>query len=168
MEHEVYLGLGGNIGDTLTILQSALQQIQKLNVADFKTSRFYHTQPISDMEQRWYVNAACRFKTTMEARELLVKMQQIEIAHGKGAKPKNAPRVIDIDILFFGRERHHDVDCEIPHPRWKERLFVIKPLLDLTETIAIPGINHSDDVEHVNLTELIQTFPNQAICKLLI
>lgn len=167
MEQEVYLGLGGNIGDTFAILQSALQQIEQLDIVDFKVSHFYYTQPVSDMDQRWFVNAACRFRTKMGARELLVKLQQIEAAHGKVPKPKNAPRAIDIDLLFFGNERHCSEDCEIPHPRWKERLFVIKPLLDLTATIAIPGINRGDCEEYVDLIELIHTFPDLARCKLI-
>nr|MBA3816227.1 2-amino-4-hydroxy-6-hydroxymethyldihydropteridine diphosphokinase [Parachlamydiaceae bacterium] len=127
MEHKVYLGLGGNIGDSLSILQSALQSIQKLDIQDFKVSSFYSTQPVSDIVQRWYVNAACRFRTTMGVKDLLHKLQQIEIEHGKIVKPKNAPRTIDIDVLFFGNERHDEAECEIPHPRWRERLFVIKP-----------------------------------------
>lgn len=167
MQHEVYLGLGGNIGDSAAILQTALQHIQNLNISDMRTSRFYQTKPISDIDQRWYVNAACRFMTSMGARELLNKLQHIEIALGKTLKPKNAPRVIDIDLLFFGTEGYNDNDCEVPHPRWKERLFVIMPLLDLTESINLPGLNYDDSVKQVKLKELLQTFSDQSICKLL-
>lgn len=168
-QHEVYLGLGGNMGDTLSILQSALNDIQSLGVIGLKVSHFYETIPMSDIPQGLFVNAACRFNTTMNSRELLSKLQEIELKHGKLAKPKNAPRVIDIDLLFFGNERCDDADCEIPHPRWRERPFVIKPLLDLTTEITVPGINPADTDEKVNLIELMQTFPNQDNnCKLIL
>lgn len=167
MRREVYLGLGGNVGDSLAILQSALRNIEQLAIKDFKASRFYRTKPVSEIEQSWFVNAVCRFNTMMDARELLYKLQQIEATHGKVPKPKNAPRPIDIDLLFYGNERHNSVDCEIPHPRWKERLFVIKPLSDLTSSIVIPGVNEGDKGVLVDLMELIRTFPDQTSCELL-
>lgn len=139
-ENIVYLGLGGNIGDTSSIFNHTLSLISDLpGVKNLEASSFYKTAPVSDIPQPDYLNAVCRFKTRLNARQLLGLLQTIEKSQGKFPKPKNVPRIIDIDILFFGTESHASPDLEIPHPRWSERLFVVVPLLDLTSSIAIPG-----------------------------
>lgn len=139
-ENVVYLGIGGNIGDTLSVLKHTLALISSLpGLKDFEVSSFYKTAPVSDIPQPDYLNAACRFKTELNARQLMGLLQAIEKSQGKFPKPKNVPRIVDIDILFFGIESHAAPDLEIPHPRWSERLFVVIPLLDLTSSIAIPG-----------------------------
>lgn len=158
---DVYLGLGGNIGDTPSVLRSALRHIAALSgLSDFKVSRFYQTTPVSDAPQAPYVNAVCCFKTTLGAYALLAQLQKIEALHGKLPKPKNAPRPIDIDILFFGLEQYAGPELEIPHPRWRERLFVIKPLSDLKTTITVPDKHNANGLESVELVEFMRIFPN--------
>ena len=85
------------------------------------------------------------------------KLQAIEQRIGKSSKAKDAPRVIDIDILLFGLERLSQYDLTIPHPCWKERLFVIQPLSDLVKTLAIPTI---DGVREIDLFDLKEKFTN--------
>jgi 2-amino-4-hydroxy-6-hydroxymethyldihydropteridine diphosphokinase len=85
----------------------------------------------------FFVNAVCCFQTTLSPKQLLVELQKIEGDLGKGTKPKNASRFIDIDILFYGKEVYQDEKLEIPHPRWKERLFVLVPLAELTPVIHL-------------------------------
>lgn len=158
---DVYLSLGGNIGDTPVILRRALQYIASLNgVRNVKVSRFYQTTPISDMAQDLFVNAVCYVETLLDVRTLFDKLVEIEMLLGKTPKPKNAPRVIDIDLLFYGTERCASQELEVPHPRWRERLFVIKPLLDLVQTITVPDSNKVGSLEIVDLVELMRTFPN--------
>lgn len=147
VKNVVYLGLGGNIGDSLAVLTNTLSLISHLpGVTDLEVSSFYKTAPVSDIPQPDYLNAVCRFKTDLNARQLLGPLQAIEKSQGKFPKPKNVPRILDIDILFFGTESHAAPDLEIPHPRWQERLFVVIPLLDLTTTITIPGNGHSEQI----------------------
>lgn len=151
---EVYVGLGGNVGDSISIVKESLQQIQALTqVKNFQVSHFYRTQPESDIPQNEYVNAVCRFDTSFNAKELLAALQKIENSLGKIPKPKNAPRIIDLDILFFGKERWNESDLEIPHPRWKQRLFVLTPLADL--------VTHIDDGRcAIDIHQLIRSFPS--------
>jgi 2-amino-4-hydroxy-6-hydroxymethyldihydropteridine diphosphokinase len=138
-----YVALGGNIGNAHATMQRAIQCIVSLDtVVDIEVSRFYRTAPESDLPQNSFINAVCRFNTVLTAKELFKQLQQIEISLGKIPKPKNAPRVIDLDLLFYGYERHNEPDLEIPHPRWLKRLFVLIPLLDLTNEIVVPS---SDD-----------------------
>lgn len=152
---EVFVGLGGNIGDTQLVLQKALKSIELLpGIESVRVSRFYATTPVGVQTQDCFMNAICSFKTTYTAVELLEHLQDIETALGKVPKAKNRSRIIDLDILFFGREKYSTSDLEVPHPRWKERLFVLVPLLDLTARIELPGN------ELVDLTQFIKEFSN--------
>lgn len=155
---KAFVGLGGNIGDTSRILRQALKQLEGLEgVFDLKVSSFYLTTPVGPIPQDHYVNAACCFDTSYSAVELLVELQKIEIILGKVEKPKNAPRVIDLDLLFFDTEIHHSAKLQVPHPRWRERLFVLTPLSDLVDELDVPS---SHGIERLNLNQVIQKFSN--------
>ena len=152
---EVFVALGGNIGDTPVILRKALMLIENLpKVASLRISRFYTTTPVVVDTQDNFTNAVCSFETTYTARELLHHLQEIERRLGKTSKPRNSSRTIDLDILFFGREKCKELDLEIPHPRWMERRFVLVPLADLTLYPKLPGNRELD------LLRWIKEFPN--------
>lgn len=143
-DNVVYLGLGGNIGDSYTILNQAIQDIQLLEkVTHVETSAFYKTDPIGGIPQDDYLNMVCRLHTSYSLEELFKTFQAIEINHGKIPKPKNFPRKIDIDILFFNDDvlsaPETSSSLNIPHLRWKERLFVLIPLLDLMQKNEMKG-----------------------------
>jgi len=158
---EVYVGLGGNIGDSYFILRKALEKMVQLpGIQDLEVSRFYRTTPVSTIPQDLYVNAVCRFKTNLSIRQLFQNLQDIEKNLGKTIKLKEAPRVIDLDILFFGVEVCNDEDLQIPHPRWHERLFVLIPLADLTKTLLIPDVKHPKLVRLFDVSKYLQEFPN--------
>ncbi len=133
---EVFLSLGGNVGDVTATMKRAEEEIRALPVHDLRFSRLYRTSPVSDIPQADYINCACQFYTDLPATELLEKLQEIERKLGKVPKPKNAPRPIDIDILFYGNEIIHTATLDIPHPQWQERLFVLVPLSDLVDIIG--------------------------------
>ena len=156
---EVYVALGGNIGESTAVLKHALEEIGAIpEVFELRVSRFYQTSPVGGPEQQDYMNAVCVFKTGLEAPAVHDKLQKIEKKLGKTPKPKDAPRIIDLDILFYGTEWHDTDDLQIPHPRWEERLFVLVPLLDLVEELAVPG---SHGVRRVNLREKLKHFSNK-------
>lgn len=145
----VGLSLGGNLGPVAKTLQSAIQAISSLpHVTDFQVSRFYNTAPVSSIPQPDYLNVACLLRTTYCAQQLLAELQTIEFFLGKMPKPKEAARHIDIDIIFFGLEKHNRPDLEIPHPRWQQRLFVVAPLSELLTHVYLP------DGEQVHLNTL--------------
>lgn len=153
----VYISLGGNIGPSKKILQSALQQInESLDFFDGRVSRFYRTTAVSLQPQKDYINAVCSFRTSCSPLEVLSQLQKIETNLGKVPKSKEDPRPIDLDILFFGDLALEYPQLKIPHPSWKERLFVLVPLLDLVdsicevklkETIAFLSKNTSQEIE---------------------
>lgn len=157
---EVYLGIGGNIGNTVAIFDQAISLIGKIpKLYDLRTSQYYLTTPVSTIPQNLYANAAACFKTSLGARQLLENLQKIESSLGKVPKHKEAPRIIDLDILFFGNAYHDEYDLKIPHPHWMERLFVLVPLSDLTSMVYFP--DKSGNIQQVNLLKFIENFPNQ-------
>ncbi len=140
----VYLSLGGNEGDVLSSLQQALTLLSlEKEIFLLKYSHFYRTAPIHTNSLCWFVNAVCSFQTSLSPNEVFKITQAIEKLLGKVPKPKNASRPIDIDILFYGDQTLQERELEIPHPRWKERLFVLIPLADLTKKILIRQLTNS-------------------------
>lgn len=154
---QVFLGLGGNIGNTQSIFESALQEIAQIEgVFDLQCSSFYQTSPVSSILQPEFLNAVCSFFTVLSPKELFQATQAIEKKLGKVPKPKEAPRVIDLDILFFGSEVYSDDELQIPHPRWAERRFVLVPLSELIEEIDLPGEgNHP-----INIKKMLDLIPS--------
>lgn len=171
MDHTnlVYLSLGGNIGNTCAILATALEMIQHLpDVDNFKSSHLYRTSPVDAPFQEDYINAACSLQTSLDIHSFWVKLQEIERLLGKTTKAKNAPRIIDIDIIVFGQESHCNREIEIPHPRWQQRLFVLVPLKELTDNIIIPREDRKG-VKSLNIQSMIDSFPHdscQNVCLL--
>lgn len=143
---EVYLGLGGNEGIVLPRLQQALKLLScQSGIANMKNSHFYRSAPLQVDSPQWFVNAVCSFQTFLAPNEIFKITQAIETKLGKVAKPKNASRPIDIDILFYGEQTFQEDDLEIPHPRWKERLFVLLPLADLTHQVILHGVKGTEE-----------------------
>lgn len=158
-KQRVFLALGANLGNSLNTIYQALEAIQALPSLDsFKHSQLYQTSPVSSIPQNDFINAVCSFETDLSPQILLKFLQEIESSLGKVKKVKDAPRMIDIDILFFGDEFLQESNLIIPHPHWQERLFVLQPLSDLVDFLKIP---HSKKETHlVSIDEIIQTFPN--------
>lgn len=158
---EVYIGLGGNIGDSYAILNKAIEKIASIQgIYNVNVSRFYRATPVSSIPQDPFVNAVCHFKTSFSARELLEQLQQVEKSLGKMEKQKDAPRIIDVDILFFGSETYEEADLKIPHPHWHERLFVIAPLADLTPDLYVPNPKNPKSIIHFDVRKYLEEFPN--------
>ena len=134
---QVFLGIGGNLGDVLATMKKVAMSISSLpEVEEVRFSQVYQTSPVSDLLQPDYLNCACSLLTCLPPLLLFEKLRNIEIDCGKIHKPKNAARTIDIDILLYGDEIMNDDELTIPHPRWQERLFVLIPLAELIESIG--------------------------------
>lgn len=137
---EVFLGLGGNIGPSIEIVSKAVDKISNLPIVyDLEVSVLYETSPVSDVKQNNFINLVCKLKTNLEDPFLFFKyLEGIEKELGKVPKPKNAPRVIDIDILLYGNLYVNEPHLQIPHPRMLERLFVLEPLSFFQNEIIFP------------------------------
>ena len=127
---DCFVALGANIGDVQKTLRDAAHRIEKL-AHNFQLSKLYWTEPVSSIPQPKFLNACCRFQCTLSLRELFFALREIERDLGKVPKPRESPRPIDLDLLFYGEEIHFESDLILPHPRWHERLFVVEPLCDI-------------------------------------
>jgi 2-amino-4-hydroxy-6-hydroxymethyldihydropteridine diphosphokinase len=133
---DCYVGLGGNEENTLPVMRRVIGYFKQVAaITDFKCSRLFSTTPVSDLPQPHYLNAACRFHTAMPIDLLWNMLKNLTFEMGQLPKPKNAPRLIDLDLLFYGTSVEYTEQWIIPHPRWHERLFVIQPLADVTDEL---------------------------------
>jgi 2-amino-4-hydroxy-6-hydroxymethyldihydropteridine diphosphokinase len=134
-----FLGLGSNLGDRLTNLQGALDLLQAepgLRVA--ASSRVWETVPVGGPPQPDYLNAVIGVETDLSARDLLEIAHRVESRLGRVRKERWGARSIDVDLLLYDEESIEEADLVVPHPRLRERAFVLLPLLELAEDVTLP------------------------------
>ena len=133
----VYLGLGSNLGDRQQNLEKALDYLkQRLQSAE--VSSVYETEPIDSPGQPYFLNMVLRANTRLAPTELLLLAQGIERKLGRVPDRRNAPRPIDIDILFYGEQVIKTTELIIPHPRLMKRAFVLVPLAEIAPDLVHP------------------------------
>jgi 2-amino-4-hydroxy-6-hydroxymethyldihydropteridine diphosphokinase len=128
-----YLGIGSNLGDRRKNIALAIAKIKALeNTAIMKVSKIIETEPVGGpASQGRFLNAALKIKTSLPPLPLLKALKKIEKSLGRTKTVRNGPRVIDLDILFYGDRVMKRKDLTIPHPRIFERQFVTKPLFEV-------------------------------------
>ena len=132
----VYLGLGSNMGNRQDNLDKALDFLsQRVRVE--KVSSVYDTEPIGNINQPRFLNLVCQVYTRLAPMELLALAKGIESKLGRTFGKSNAPRPIDIDILFYDDRVIETPELVVPHPRLTERAFVLVPLDEIA-----PGLVH--------------------------
>ena len=138
-----YVGLGSNLGHPRRRLARALTDLARLpRSALVAASRNYRTAPVGAADpQPDYINAVAALRTALGPGAMLRHLRVIEHRHGRRRRGerRNAPRILDLDLLLFGRRRLALPRLTIPHPRMHERAFVLRPLLDIAPTATIPG-----------------------------
>ena len=127
-----YIGIGSNIGDRRRYIENAIGELKRTKEIVFKrSSSIYETEPVSDISQGKYLNGVIEIETGMGPKALLKELNRIEMALGRKRTVKNAPRMIDLDILYYGDERINEQSLVIPHPGIADREFVLKGLREL-------------------------------------
>lgn len=145
---KVYLGLGSNVGDRELNLAKALELLsERLRVE--QTSPVYDTEPVGNINQPRFLNMVCQLYTTLPPASLLALIKGFELKMGRAPGVSNAPRTIDIDILFYGDQVINLPELVIPHPRLAARAFVLVPLADIA-----PHLEHP--VKHKTVLELLE------------
>ena len=138
MSAEVYLGLGGNLGDPPATFRKAIGQ-----TSDFAqiigVSKLYRSKPYGFSDQPDFYNAAARISTDLTPIDLLARLQEVEQKLGKKVIRENGPRVIDLDLLLYGDETLNLPDLQLPHPGILQRDFVLRPLHDLNPSLCHPS-----------------------------
>jgi len=133
----IYLALGSNLGDRMGNLKSAVERLsQKMTIK--KLSSVYETEPVYYEEQPLYLNAVLSAVTELEPFDLLRFVKSIESDLGRQPSFRNAPRLIDIDIVFYSDRVVQTAELIIPHPRIAERAFVLAPLAEIAPELVHP------------------------------
>ena len=135
----VFLGLGSNKGDKLHWLRFALEGLSRCpRTRIVRVSSLYRTAPWGVAEQEDYYNAVAELATELPPRELLAAAQRIEALSGRERPYRWAPRELDIDILLYGGLQLATEELTIPHPRMRERRFVLLPLAEIAPELVLP------------------------------
>ena len=128
----VYLGLGGNQGDRLGNLRRAVKLLRELPGVEVEAlSAVYETEPQGYREQPEFLNMAVRIRTTLAPLALLRETAQIEEKLARRRTVKDGPRTIDLDLLLYEGVEMGSPTLTLPHPRMRERAFVLTPLRDV-------------------------------------
>ncbi len=128
----VHVGFGSNMGDRALNCKTALEHLDNSPQAEvLKVSSLYLTEPVGFKAQNWFINGAAEIATTLSAFDFLRLLLQTENKMGRERIIRWGPRVIDLDILFFGDEVIFSKDLVVPHIFLQERRFVLEPLAEI-------------------------------------
>ena len=133
----VALALGGNLGPVASTLRWAQSRLGRV-LDDFRTAPFYRTAALADAPQPDYLNTAVLGRTVLPPDALLAVAKALEHSAGRRPGPRNAPRPLDVDLLLWGDLVLDRPELTLPHPRLRERRFVLQPLADLAPDLALP------------------------------
>ena len=137
-----YLGLGSNLGEREENLCRALALLSaQVNLEE--VSSVYETEPVGYKKQPLFLNLVCRIATNLPPDELLCVAKDVETGMGRIPSLPNAPRIIDIDILFYEDRIMSTQDLTIPHPRLQGRAFVLIPLAEIAPDLVHPELGKS-------------------------
>src|SRR5438045_1324900 len=129
----VYLSLGSNLGDREANLRAVLDRLNPRRV-----SPIYETEPVDHTAQPFFLNLVAEVETALMPMQLLTHTQRIERDLGRKRTIPKGPRIIDLDLLFYGTSIVSAKRLQIPHPRLHERRFVLEPLADLAPDLRHP------------------------------
>jgi 2-amino-4-hydroxy-6-hydroxymethyldihydropteridine diphosphokinase len=139
LDTTAYIGLGANLGDAPAALRSAVQALAALPGTDvLRCSSMYRSAPLEATGPD-FLNAVVAVRTALAAPDLLASLQSIETAAGRERPYPNAPRTLDLDLLLFGDLSLATPALTVPHPRMRERAFVLQPLAELAPERVDPA-----------------------------
>lgn len=147
LERHALIALGGNLGDTASILRWALGQLQRLSVEPLIPSSLWRSEPVDcPPGSPPFLNAVAAIvpRPGETPESLLHRLQALERAAGR--RPKRIPneaRPLDLDLLAFRRETRQTPELTLPHPRAHRRAFVLAPLAELAPVLRLPGWDRS-------------------------
>ena len=125
-----YIALGTNVGNYKNNFFAAFRELNKLGQIS-NIANIYKSKPYGYLHQNYFYNSVLELKSKMMPMQLMKNIQLIEKKLQKNKRIINGPRKIDLDIIFWGKKKIRNHNLYIPHPRAKERDFVLLPLIDL-------------------------------------
>jgi 2-amino-4-hydroxy-6-hydroxymethyldihydropteridine diphosphokinase len=165
-----YIGIGSNLGNPAQNCQDGIEKVSGIpGVQLVKVSSFYLTEPVEinvgsypienmtgsddnkrtktkesgSKHQNWFINAVAEIRTNLSALDLLSKLQDIETTMGRKREQRGEPRVIDLDLLFYGQDIINVDNLNVPHPEIYKRRFVLEPLSEIASFYIHPAFGVS-------------------------
>jgi 2-amino-4-hydroxy-6-hydroxymethyldihydropteridine diphosphokinase len=137
-----YIGLGSNLQDPKAQVLRARARLEGLaSTRLVRISPLYRSKPFGPVRQADFINAVAGVLTQLDSRSLLGELLALERALGRPAERERwGPRIIDLDLLVYGRERREEPGLTLPHRGIVERNFVLYPLCDLAPDLDVPGL----------------------------
>jgi 2-amino-4-hydroxy-6-hydroxymethyldihydropteridine diphosphokinase len=151
---DAVIALGSNLGESIATVEQAIEALSTIPGIDrVAQSPLYRSAPYQ-AEGSDYINAVIKVRTHYNPHDLLRLMQAVELAYGRRRSTLNAPRTLDLDLIFYGSARIESQSLTVPHPRWSERAFVLLPL----STIAPERVTGEmlEQVKHQPISQLIR------------
>jgi 2-amino-4-hydroxy-6-hydroxymethyldihydropteridine diphosphokinase len=138
---EVYIAIGGNIGDRAKNMAGGLKALGDGPVKITKRSKIYEADSWGPIPQGRYYDAVVKGETSLSPRELLEELNKIEASFGRdrGKEIRYGPRTLDLDILLYGDLVVDEPDLKIPHPLLLDRAFVVVPLHEIAPDLVVQG-----------------------------
>jgi 2-amino-4-hydroxy-6-hydroxymethyldihydropteridine diphosphokinase len=150
------IALGSNLGDRRGHLQWAVERLSA-HLPDLRLSSIIETDPVGvDQPQPPYLNAVVAGHTGLDAEQLLIVLLGLERQRGRLRPSARAPRTLDLDLILFGDEVIETDSLVVPHPRFRQRAFVLKPLAELLPEVVDPVTGRS-------ALELLEKLPDNII-----
>jgi 2-amino-4-hydroxy-6-hydroxymethyldihydropteridine diphosphokinase len=139
---KAYISVGSNLGDKKENLDYAIANLGRCGIL-IQASPYLETEPVGYTEQPWFLNAAAEIETQLGPFELLRLCMDIEASRGRTREFPNAPRTLDMDILFYGNAIIRTSNLVIPHPRLADRKFVLAPMARIAPDLVHPVLRKS-------------------------
>lgn len=140
-----YLSIGSNVGDRVANVRAAFALIDKNIGKIARKSHLYETQAWGKTDQEAFINQVVMTNTYHDPRTLLEEITKIERQLGRERGEKWGPRVIDVDILFYGKRVIRDKGLEIPHPEIQQRMFILVPFMEIEGDFEHPTLHKTID-----------------------
>jgi 2-amino-4-hydroxy-6-hydroxymethyldihydropteridine diphosphokinase len=132
------VALGSNLGDRRAQLDFAVSRL-KASLSNLRVSRYYETEPVgAPGPQPLFLNAAVVGETSLSPSELLAVLMAIEQERGRERPFQNAARTLDLDLVLYGDLVLNEPGLIVPHPRFRERRFVLEPLAEIGSELVDP------------------------------
>jgi 2-amino-4-hydroxy-6-hydroxymethyldihydropteridine diphosphokinase len=148
----VAVALGSNLGDRAASLRQAAGDLAAL-LTSFTISSFHDTEPVDVAPQPRFLNAAAVGLSVRDPRSLLDALLAIEARHGRTRPNPGAARTLDLDLILYGDRIISEAGLQVPHPRFRERRFVLEPLAEIAPELR-------DPVTGATVRELLARLPN--------